>query len=69
MLFFRCILVILEVEGAGCWKGSMNERGCLEHLLDYFDLSYRKVADLFLLYEQGVFLSIREKEVVLGEYF
>lgn len=57
------------MEGAGSWNGNMDEKGCLEHLLDYFDLSYRRVTDLFLLYEQGVFLSIRDKQVLFGEYF
>jgi hypothetical protein len=35
-------------------------------LLDYFDISYRIIGDLFLLYDEGVFLSVKEKEIVLG---
>lgn len=66
ILFFRCVLQAIEVEGASNWKKAIDEKTGLENLLDYFDLSYRQIGDMFLLYEQGLFLSVTQREIVYG---
>lgn len=69
LLFFRCVLQATEVEGAGSWKTAPEQKAALENLLDYFDLSYRQAGELFLLYEEGLFLWATQREIVFGEYF
>ena len=61
ILFFRCVLQTIEVEGASSWKTAIEQKAGLENLLDYFDLSYRQIGDMFLLYEQGLFLSVAQR--------
>ena len=39
------------------------------NLIEYFDLHYRSCGELILFYEDGLFLSVLEKEVVVGEYY
>lgn len=51
LLLFRCILSALEVEGSQSWLGRMESASVLENLLDYFDMNYRQLGDLFLLYQ------------------
>lgn len=69
LLLFRCILSALEVEGSQSWKGKMNTSSVLENLLDYFDMNYRQLGDLFLLYQEGILIYVGESDIAFGEYF
>jgi hypothetical protein len=69
VLLFRFILFRLEIEGTNNYINLGNPDESIVNLIEYFDLSYRSLGNLFLFYEDGIFLALTEREVVAGDYF
>lgn len=56
-IFFRLVLHKLAVERAEDYTASLEFEEALVNLVEYFDISYRNRAQLFLFYEENVFVA------------
>lgn len=68
-LFLRCILSKLGTQGSDDYRKFGNVEESVTNLIQYFDINYRNFGELFLFYEEGLFLALIEKEIVLGQYY
>jgi hypothetical protein len=57
------------VEGADDYSRTVDACDCVTNLIEYFDLNYRSFGELFLFYEDGLFLAVTDREIIMGEYF
>ena len=68
-LFLRVILLKLGVEEAKDYRTCVNVEQAVTNLIQYFDLHYRNFGKLILFYEDGLFLTMIDKQIIVGEYY
>jgi hypothetical protein len=59
-LFLRVILLNLGVEKAKDYSACVNVEEAVTNLVEYFDLHHRKIDQIILFYEDGLFLAVAD---------
>ena len=68
-ILFRKLMVTLHVQNAEDFNKPIPSSEALQVLEDYFDLNVRHIGNLFLFYEDNIFLCTKSsKDVMFGTY-
>lgn len=68
-IFFRNILVKLDIEDAFDEGREIPFTVAISNLIEYFDISYRNFGEFFLVCEANYFLASVDNELIIGQYF